>query len=288
MRGFTLILAAGLAMMASPVRAQDLRAIQERLNDLDQQVLTLSRDLYSRNPGGANAQPTIRTAADVEVRLQQMESQLRDLTGQIERQQYQLGQITQRLDKLVADVDFRLRRLEGAAPAAAPDAMAPAPDSAAAAPGLFTQPAPAAPADNGLLGTLPATAPAASADAEYDTAFGLLRRKDYAGAEKAFTAFLSAHPGHRLAGNARYWLGETYYVRQDMNNAALAFAEGYKADPKGPKAPDNLLKLGLALGSLGKTDKACLSLRQIGKDFADAPETLRTRATQAIDELHCP
>ena len=64
-----------------------------------------------------------------------------------------------------------------------------------------------------------------------------------------------------LAGNAQYWLGETYYVRKDYENAATAFALGYQKYPKSAKAADDLLKLGMSLGNLGKKPDACTRLR---------------------------
>ena len=88
---------------------------------------------------------------------------------------------------------------------------------------------------------------------QYDYAFGLLRQANYAGAEEAFSAFLVENPDHTLAGNAKYWLGETYYVRGNYQQAAVTFAEGFESYPDNSKAPDNLLKLGMSLASLGST-----------------------------------
>ena len=58
-------------------------------------------------------------AANQEVRIQQLEGQIRTLNGQLEQMNFRLWQMTDRLDKLVADVDFRLRQMEGGAPATA-------------------------------------------------------------------------------------------------------------------------------------------------------------------------
>uniref|UniRef100_UPI001CD43EF8 outer membrane protein assembly factor BamD n=1 Tax=Klebsiella pneumoniae TaxID=573 RepID=UPI001CD43EF8 len=91
----------------------------------------------------------------------------------------------------------------GGAPAARPPAQAAAPAGAA----------PAA---------------AASADQLYDDAFKKLQEGDYAGAERGFKTFVQRNPQNKLAGNAQYWLGETYYARRDYQNAMTAFAEGYK------------------------------------------------------------
>ena len=71
-----------------------------------------------------------------------------------------------------------------------------------------------------------------------------LQDGDNAGAERSFKAYLQANPKGALAGNAQYWLGESYYARRDYQNAMTAFAEGYKTYKTSPKGPDNLLKLG--------------------------------------------
>ena len=43
-------------------------------------------------------------------------------------------------------------------------------------------------------------------------------------AEQALAAFVQNHPEDGLAGNAQYWLGETFYVRGDFQTAARTFA----------------------------------------------------------------
>jgi TolA-binding protein len=58
-------------------------------------------------------------------------------------------------------------------------------------------------------------------------------------------------------------LGETFYVRNDFKNAAVAFAEGYQKYPNSQKAPDNLLKLAMALGQQGQQQNACVALSQL-------------------------
>jgi len=98
-----------------------------------------------------------------------------------------------------------------APPAAAPNSGG---QTAAARPGA----APAATSGG------PGTLPSGSAQDQYNYAFGLLRQADYPGAEEALRSFVQRYPNDALAGNAEYWLGETYYVRKDYNNAAATFA----------------------------------------------------------------
>ncbi len=100
-------------------------------------------------------------------------------------------------------------------------------------------------------------------------------------------AFVQRYPNDPLAGNAQYWLGETYYVRQDYNNAATVFAEGYQKYPKGGKAADNLLKLGMSLGQLGQKADACRAFARLDRDFPSAPSNVKERAADEKKRLAC-
>jgi tol-pal system protein YbgF len=179
-----------------------------------------------------------------------------------------------------------------------PGTRVPAPDGpipGAPAPvfGTLTPPgAPAAPAElasaappghaaaGGLL-------PNSSAAEQYNHAFGLLKQADYPAAETALKAFVEQHPKDPMAGNAQYWLGETYYTRNKYLEAASAFAEGYKRYPKSAKAADNLLKLGMSLGRANQKQNACLALAQLDHDFPHPGAPVRERAAAEKKHLGC-
>ena len=78
----------------------------------------------------------------------------------------------------------------------------------------------------------------------------MLRQANWEQAQLAFQAFLDEYPSDPLSGNAKYWLGETYYARGDYREAAVTFAEGFQTYPNSQKAPDNLLMLGMSLVGL--------------------------------------
>ena len=133
-----------------------------------------------------------------------------------------------------------------------------------------------------------ASMPAISAEESYSLAYGLLlKKRDYVGAEQALRAFIQDYPEHRLAGNAYYWLGETFYVRNNYEGAAKAFAKGYKNFPEGDKAPDNLLKLGLSFRGMGQDDSACHVFRKLAENYPDAPAVFVTRVEQERAEAAC-
>jgi len=320
----------------------DLRTLVERVERLQREVTDLQRTVYSgAPPAPGSVAPSDGSAAQHLLRLEQLETQLRQLTGQVEELTYRQTQLDQKLDRINADTDLRLRQLEGTAPPAAGGAATGAADTggapvagAAAAPpatsatvgaagaGTVTSGTaagsvpPAAPATGSqTLGTISdadlatqrgqgpdrTTAAAAAAavaagqtgsaaspvEAEYQQAFGLLRQQNYAGAEEALRAFVSQHPDDPLAGNAQYWLGETYYVRKDYRQAAVTFAEGYQRYPKSAKAPDNLLKLGLSLAQIGEKIDACAAFAQLAKQFPDAPASLKDRASRERQRIAC-
>jgi tol-pal system protein YbgF len=171
---------------------------------------------------------------------------------------------------------------------------APAPDADARYPGpTRLTPPQAAPqiASAGGADTLrpstPDALPSGSVSAQYNSAFGLLRKADYPAAEEALRGFIQRHPNDPLAGNAQYWLGESFYARGKYSEAAAAFADGYKRYPRGPKAADGLLKLGMSLDHANQKHNACIALMQLDHDFPHAGSAVRDRAAQEKKKLGC-
>lgn len=132
-----------------------------------------------------------------------------------------------------------------------------------------------------VASTGPVTLPEGSAKDRYDFALTLLRKRDYPGAESALRQFVDAHGGDPLAGAAMYWLGETYYVRENYRDAAAVFVDTFSNYPNSNKAPDSLLKLGMSLGALGKTDAACTAFATLREKYPSArARVLRTAEAQ--------
>lgn len=123
-------------------------------------------------------------------------------------------------------------------------------------------------------------------EAIYERSYESLLRRQFNDAEVGFRSFLDQHRDHSLAGNAQYWLGETYYVQGDYKQAAQAFLSGYRDFPKSRKAPDSLLKLGLSLNRLGQKEQACAAYVQVGSQFPKAVEA-RKRAQSEIKRAGC-
>lgn len=210
----------------------------------------------------------------IEDRLNQLQQTITMMTGQLEQLQYQNQQLQQQMEKMRTDYDFRIDQLEkGGKGGPRPAGPGPAGPSAA--------PPPAAPASQA------ANTSTASADQLYHAAFKMMQDGNYAGAEKDFRTFLQRYPKHVLAGNAQYWLGETYYARRDYQNAMTAFAEGYKVYKTSPKGPDNLLKLGITLAVLGRKSDACAVFSRFAQDYPHATDLQKRRIDQERQRNNC-
>jgi tol-pal system protein YbgF len=297
---FAVLLAVLTAIPAVQAQETNLNSLLQRVERLQRDLNTLQQHVYKGEAPPAPAGGTGLSgtqAARIEVRLQQFENELRTLTGQVEEQSFRINKVTERLDRLVADVDERLQRLEtGVAAQTAEEGM---PDDGA------TQAGPEQPDwDEGpkVLGTISqgelAAVPPGGEEAgatregtpkgDYDEAFKLLSQTDYQGAERALIAFLEQYPTDPLAGNAKYWLGETYYVRGQYAEAAVTFAEGYQTYPDSVKAPDNLLKLGKSLAALDQTADACGTFSELLKRYSEASPMIQRQAKSEQKRLACP
>lgn len=317
------LLVSGMILTSAPAFAQSNRDTTNRLNRIENELETLGRAVYKGEQPSPGAYSSGTSAADAEVRIQQFESQIREMTGRLEEQDNQIRQLREQLEKLSADIDVRFSGTQdggtggsmgggfsngstGGSFTNSPvrsggmnteggmeqqDRGITPPPSDASGSGYQWNSGSAAGGADGQLGTLQGSDAGGYASSDtaatlYENAFSLLKGAQYGEAEKEFRSFLSQYPGHPLTGNATYWLGETYYVRGQFDKAAKTFAEGYQADPKGAKAADNLLKMGMSLSGLNKKSDACVALGQVEKEFASSGPVMR-RAQQEMTRLGC-
>ncbi len=264
-------------------------------------------------------------AADTSVRVNRMENQIRQLSGQIETLQFENRKLADQLKRFQEDVEFRLSERGGARPAA-PAAATPG-QPAASQPlrprrndafDPSTQPAaPGAPRTlGGILddggpgsgqpldvsggrlpqGTLPqpvrgpqsavATATGTPKDA-YDAAYGAITARQYEDAEQGFRQFLQSHPRDRLVPNATYWLGESYFRRSRHKDAAEQFLKVTTDHGRSAIAPDAMLKLGMSLNALGARDQACATYAQVSVKYPQSSSNVRQGVEREQRRARC-
>lgn len=100
------------------------------------------------------------------------------------------------------------------------------------------------------------TLPAGDGEAAYNVAFALHDKGEYAKAEKAFSEFIKNNPKDNLVSQALYWKGDCCVQLRNFKDAKVIFVNAFKKNPKGPKAPHSLLKLGEVFAMEGKKENA--------------------------------
>jgi tol-pal system protein YbgF len=235
---------------------------------------------------------------DLSRRLGVLESQqngsqqddLRNLRGQVEQVQHDLGTLQQTIQQQNADFDARLKRLEGGAqpPAAGadPNAAGAVPPQSAATP---VAPPPAASTATAAPPPVQAAAPAAasssaSADEEsiYLKSFDQLRAGKYDAAISGFRSMLGKYPQGNYADNAWYWMGESYHVKGDDANALKSYQSLLQQFPASPKVPDALLKTGVIYQGQQKNAQARDAYQKVLKQYpsSSAAGQAKTRLAQ--------
>lgn len=267
---------------------------------------------------GTGFGPEPSSVADLSLRLQAAEGTLRTLNGRLEELAHNLAQTQGQLRQFSEDVEFRFQELGsqelgGVGGRSLVAGNAAAAGDAGAGP-VLTLPDPsartgAAASTVGVLGTVPLSAlpeepeedlnrrtlgaaarpetatytpggfaQQAGPEDTYEAAINQLKRGQFDIAEAEFANFLQRYPTHNLAGNAQYWLGETFYVRGAYRQAAEAFLTGYTTYVASSKAPDSLLKLGMTLAALGQQEQACATLGELTRRFPSASQAVTQRA----------
>ena len=280
-----LMLGAGLLAAFQPAEAQSSRDyddILDRIEQIEKELRTLQRSAARGKlpaTGGTKAimlpsdQPPL--LASLEIRMSQLERELRNLTGQIEELVNRQDILEREMELFRKDVEFQLR--EGR------DGSTPLEETL---PGETASSSLNLPQNQGA--TQPAvTLPSGDTASQYDFAFSQLKRGDFLAAEAAFEAFLEAHPEDTLAGNAQYWLGETFYVRKDYPRAAEAFLNGFQNYSDSNKGPDNLLKLGMTLSAMEKIEEACAAFAELENRYPEAIPAIKEKTEAQKERLGC-
>jgi tol-pal system protein YbgF len=363
-----------VAFVSVAARAETAIARDARMVRPDAQIVAARNEIhiaqgYGRPPGeigepgdvpyaGEQQDGTQQDPAGLLVRIGRLESQMRQISGQIEQMQFETRGLAEQLKKFQEDVDFRFHEggAQGAPAAKAPQKRSEAPETQIngddrgrakgrgdafdpsqnpGAPGAprplgslalaaSTNPAggrpdenePGAPLDlsNGrsrIAGPPPITptppmaaagVPASGittpggtviamapnpAQEEFDIALGYFKQRAYENAEKGFAGFLEKNPKNKMASDAIYYLGESFYQRGRQPEAAEQYLKISTHYANSPHAPEALLRLGQSLNALGAKEQACATYGEIARKYPNAPATIKTGAEREAKRAQC-
>ncbi len=273
-----------------------------------------------QRPATVEAAPTVLMAqasdvATLMLHIQDLEEQVRQLTGQVEGLTFQLTQT----QMLLEGYNARILALEGGAAPATPAAPAPAPatgdQGALAVPDTGVQPLPGeleidptfddtsasqdpligtAGQGQATLGTLDLTfdpnAPQRdpNAAAQFQAGYDAIVQGDFGTAQEQFAQFVALYPDDPQAADATNWLGEAMIQQGYYADAAEVLLTGYQSYPESPRAPELLLRLGIALVGAGETTTACRTFGEIPKRYPELSAPFQDRLREEEGKAQCP
>ena len=257
----------GLAYGQSNADPETLQSIRSELTQLYAEVQALRAEMAG--DGGATA--TAQLNGPAVVRLDAMEQQLREVTGQVEQLRFRMDQIVVDGTRRIGDLEFRLVELEGgdlSALGETPTLGGEAVEMASVIP---------APTDDTLEDGVEL---AISEEADFDAATQSLGDGDYANAVIQFGQFLSNYPGGPLSARALFHMGEAQEAMGQHKDAARSYLDSFTTRPDGSYAPQALMRVAISLGELGKVDNACQTLNEVLVRYPNSAVIEQTRSSQ--------
>ncbi len=231
-------------------RADNQRADSARAHQLGE-ILAIQRGIMdslqsvNRTVGQLSRQVTTfkGDVANDLVSIQQQLVQVQALTGQSQ----------QRLTELQTQVEARSEQLNAAPPAPADSGPAPAAGGAAAPP-----------------------AGSPSAEQIYSASLQQLRRGSPGTARMGFRELLRLYPTHARAGDATYFLGETF-AAESPDSAALYYTRVVESFPQSSRAASSLYKLGLLAERRKDLEGARGYYQRVVRDYSRSDEAALAR-----------
>ncbi|MDD5208804.1 MAG: tetratricopeptide repeat protein [Elusimicrobiales bacterium] len=119
----------------------------------------------------------------------------------------------------------------------------------------------------------------------YNDAYNAYLNNNFDGAATGFKSYLSKFPAGEMAEGSYFYLGESLYLKERWQDAALAYANVLEKFPQSARVPAARLKYAMALLKLPEDKKAeaLKYLQSVVKDFPQSQEA--KTAKDYIDRL---
>ena len=288
-----------------------LQAVADQIQVLTKDLKTLEKAVYKKSDiiSSANTSAIKSDGLNEDIltkhllKLNEIEDQFRELTNKFEEVNFKLDKLSSRVTKIQSDNQLRFSDLENLDPEnkktkakkVLPGSSQPA--DFGANPGYSVTSLP----DKQETSSIESAQTVITEEPEeresllpdkppkeqYEFAVSFMKIGDYETAEFALKEFIQKNKEHDLAGNAQYWYGETFRIRQLYSDAATAYLDGYQNYPKSKKAPDNLLKLGITMVQLGEKDQGCKMITGVKKEYPKASKSVLQKAQYEQKKFKC-
>ncbi len=295
---------------SNKVFAQDLETVLQELQLLQSDIKTLEKAIYSGSNTSQDSSLSLSgSESDVLtkhlLKLSDLEEQFKLLTNSFEEVNFKLDKLSNRITKIQSDNQMRFQDLETTGVAQTEtnkNKKKELPGSSEASDLGSVSDSDIASAEQvqktqsvDSVGTVISETttrtekilPDASIEKQYEFALSFIKIGDYETAEVALREFVDNNSQHSLAGDAQYWYGETFRVRQLYQDAATAYLNGYQKYPKSKKAPINLLKLGIMLVQIGEKEQGCSMILGVKDQYPKANQSVIQKVQYEKKKFNC-
>jgi len=194
-------------------------------------------------------------------RVESLQTELQQLRGLVEQQNYEITNLKQRQKNIYADIDARIQRMETGRGTTAISTSA-----NSSVQGNLAVPAAQRKAAIEAAKPKPKVKSKASEKADFDN----VKNSHYQQAISLFKKFLQDYPAGKYSDNATFWLASVYSVVKDEAAAKKNFEAVFTQFPQSEKAATSMLKLaGIYLAENNKA-KAKQLYTQITTDYANS------------------
>ncbi|HET9226516.1 MAG TPA: tol-pal system protein YbgF [Thermoanaerobaculia bacterium] len=271
---FCLVAALAAISVGGCVTPQDIEGLNTQLADIQRQILQLQKQAPSKEEVssqvsglqasvGRQMESLLKTEADMQVKLQDLSSQIDELQAKLEDTNYRLAQLSQQ----IAATNQELKSFRSVPPAAVPEGTV----------GGDPQQPQQQPQPN------PGGGPAADPQSLYNSAYNDYLKGSYDLALREFQEYLNNFPNTDLADNATYWIGECYYRQRRFRQAVDQFDAVLERYPRSDKVAAATLKKGYAHLELGERSEGVVQLRHVIRQYPTSDEA--NLARQRLREI---
>ena len=122
----------------------------------------------------------------------------------------------------------------------------------------------------------------------YEAAYQLFKDKKFKESRAKFEAFIRESPKADLAGNAQFWIAESYYAEKDFESAILSYETLLKKYPDSTKMSSGMLKQGFAFIEIGDIKTGKIILNKLAEKYPNSREAELAKKRVAELEKKAP
>jgi tol-pal system protein YbgF len=217
-----------------------------------------SQPIGGRSSPGDYSEPVSSDArAELYTQLQQLQQEVQELRGLVEQQSHELRQLKQQRTDDYMDLDRRVSHLSGGRPSGEkPGSSVSATTSETPQIPDQIDPSSTSPSSAEVMPSQPAE-PQVDEMAVYRSAMDqILKQRNFVAGSKTLKKYLQDFPNGQYAANAKYWLGQIAYQKEDFEQSMGWFSQLVDEYPSHQKSPEAKYKLGRIYHTQGQMAKS--------------------------------